>query len=165
MGIPIIITCSVIVWYSTTTPGCRDGKGIEHSRVYVYNMFGNGITLYVVMIKAIIPYFPFSCTDDKPSLLDLRKFPGKDHKINVMERIGVNYPDFGMFLLQDSDGSKVSALELTWQRASLPICRDIMTAWLQGKGKTPVTYATLLHCLHEADLHNLAKDIEDVLIS
>ena len=106
-----------------------------------------------------------ACTDDKPSLLDLRKFPGKDHKFDVMERIGVNYPDFGMFLLQDSDGSKVSALELTWQRASLPICRDIMKAWLQGKGKTPVTYATLLDCLHEADLHNLAKDIADVLIS
>ena len=26
--IPIAITCSVIVWYSMTTPGCRDGKGI-----------------------------------------------------------------------------------------------------------------------------------------
>ena len=79
MGVPIIITCNVIVWYSTTTPGCRDGKGIEHSRVYVYNTFSNGITQYVVMIKAIIPYFPFSCTDDKPSLLNLKKFPGKDH--------------------------------------------------------------------------------------
>ena len=136
----------------------------EHSRVYVYNMFGNGITQYVVMInKAIIPYFTFSCTDDKPSLLDLRKFPGKDHKINVMERIGVNYRDFGMFLLQDHDLTKVSALELTWQRASLPICQDIMRDWLQGKGKLPVTYATLLHCLREADLHSLAKDIEDVL--
>ena len=135
----------------------------EHSRVYVYNMFGNGITQYVVMIKAIIPYFPFSCTDDKPSLLDLKKFPGKHGRFDVMERIGVNYPELGMFLLQDHDLSKVSALELTWQRASLPICRDIMRDWLQGKGKLPVTYATLLHCLRDADLHSLAKDIEDVL--
>ena len=135
----------------------------EHSRVYVYNMFGNGITQYVVMIKAIIPYFPFSCTDDKPSLLDLKKFPGKHGRFDVMERIGVNYPELGMFLLQDHDLSKVSALELTWQRASLPICRDIMKDWVQGKGKLPVTYATLLHCLRDADLHSLAKDIEDVL--
>ena len=130
----------------------------------MYNTFGNDITQYVVMInKAIIPYFPFSCTDDKPSLLDLRKFPGKHGTFDVMERIGVNYPDFGMFLLQDHDLTKVSALELTWQRASLPICRDIMKDWVQGKGKLPVTYATLLHCLRDADLHSLAKDIEDVL--
>ena len=135
----------------------------EHSRVYVYNTFSNGITQYVVMIKAIIPCFPFSCTDDKPSLLDLKKFPGKHGRFDVMERIGVNYPKLGMFLLQDHDLSKVSSLELTWQRASLPICRDIMKDWVQGKGKLPVTYATLLHCLRDADLHSLAKDIEDVL--
>ena len=115
------------------------------------------------MIKAIITYFPFSCTVDKPSLLDLKKFPGKHGRFDVMERIGVNYPELGMFLLQDHDLSKVSSLELTWQRASLPICRDIMRDWLQGKGKLPVTYATLLHCLRDADLHSLAKDIEDVL--
>ena len=128
-----------------------------------YTCIGNGITQYVVMIKAIIPYFTFSCTDNKPSLLDLRKFPGKHGTFDVMERIGINYSDFGMFLLQDHDLTKVSALELTWQRASLPICRDIMKDWVQGKGKLPVTYATLLHCLRDADLHSLAKDIEDVL--
>ena len=36
-----------------------------------------------------------------------------------------------------------------------------MKDWLQGKGKLPVTYATLLDCLRDADLHSLAKDIED----
>ena len=113
--------------------------------------------------SAVIPYFTFSCTDDKPSFLVLKKFPGKHGRFDVMERIGINYPELGMFLLQDHDLSKVSALERTWQRASLPICRDIMKEWLQGKGKLPVTYATLLHCLRDADLHSLVKDIEDVL--
>ena len=77
----------------------------------------------------------------------------------------MNYHDFGMFLLQDHDLSKVSALEHTWQRNSPLICRDIIKDWLQGKGKNPVTYATLVDCLRDADLNSLAKDIEDVFIS
>ena len=142
---------------------CVPGQKIAYGQIK-----GGSLNLFTALAMRFIVHalsLISACTDDKPSLLDLRKFPGKDHNFDVMERIGVNYPDFGMFLLQDSDGSKVSALELTWQRASLPICRDIMKDWLQGKGKTPVTYATLLHCLRDADLHNLAKDIEDVLIS
>ena len=79
-----------------------------------------------------------------------------------MERIGIKYSEFGILLLQDADGSRVSALELTWQRDSNRISRDIVKAWLQGEGKHPVTYATLLGCLRDAGLNSLATDIEDV---
>ena len=100
---------------------------------------------------------------DKPSLLVLKKFPGKDREFNVLERIGKNYADFGISLLEDDDGSKVSALETARLRNPLPICRDIMMEWLQGRGKDPVTYATLVDCLQDADLNTLAKDIDEVL--
>ena len=80
-----------------------------------------------------------------------------------MERIGIKYSDFGTIILQDADGSKVSALELTWQRDCHHISRDILKAWLQGAGKQPVTYATLVGCLRDAGLDTLATDIEDVL--
>ena len=79
-----------------------------------------------------------------------------------MERIGIKYSEFGILLLQDADGSRVSALELTWQRDSNRISQDIMKAWLQGGGKRPVTYATLVDCLRDAGLNSLATDIEDV---
>ena len=80
-----------------------------------------------------------------------------------MERIGIKYSNFGTLLLQDADGSRVSVLELTWQRDSSQISRDILKAWLQGTGKQPVTYATLVGCLRDAGLDTLATDIEDVL--
>ena len=102
-------------------------------------------------------------TDDKPSLLDLMNFPGKYRKFDVMEEIGIKYSKFGILLLQDADGSKVAALELTWQRDSNQISRDIMKDWLQGRGKRPVTYATLLGCLRDAGLNSLATDIEDTI--
>ena len=80
-----------------------------------------------------------------------------------MKGIGTQYFEFGILLLEDADGSRVSALELTWQRDSHQISRDILKAWLQGAGKQPVTYATLVDCLRDAGLDTLATDIEDVL--
>ena len=100
---------------------------------------------------------------DKPSLVTLKKFPGKSGNFNVMERIGKNYTDFGTFLLQDDDGSKVSAIEADRQLKCLLICEDIVKSWLQGKGKKPVTYAVLVKCLRDAKLNTLADDIEAVL--
>ena len=104
-----------------------------------------------------------SFLDDKPSLLTLTKFPGKTNKFNVMERIGSNYDTLGMFLLQDDDGAKVSALKHELQRNTFQICKNILELWLQGRGKRPVTYATLVDCLRDVKLNTLADDIEEVL--
>ena len=38
-----------------------------------------------------------------------------------------------------------------------------MKQWLLGKGKRPVSYATLVECLKDAKLNELAEDIESVL--
>ena len=80
-----------------------------------------------------------------------------------MERIGSNYARFGIFILQDKDGAKVSALAHELQRDPLQICEKMVKQWLEGKGKQPVTYATLVNCLRDAQLNTLADDIEDVL--
>ena len=80
-----------------------------------------------------------------------------------MERIGNNYGAFGLFLLQDDDRAKVSALEHELQRNSIQINNKIFELWLQGRGKQPVTYATLVGCLRDVELNTLADDIEEVL--
>ena len=80
-----------------------------------------------------------------------------------MKGIGTQYFEFGILLLEDADGSRVSALELTWLRDSNQISREVLKAWLQGAGKQPVTYATLVGCLRDAGLDTLATDIDDVL--
>ena len=107
--------------------------------------------------------FSLTCVGDKPGLEILKKFPGKSGRLNVIERISTNYTTFGTFLLQDDDGSKVSAIERTRQLNSALICEDIVKDWLQGKGKKPVTYTTLVQCLRDTDLNTLADDIEGVL--
>ena len=118
-------------------------------------------SIYSIMV--IFSHFISTLTDAKPSLITLSKFPGTRGKFNVMERIGRNYATFGVFLLQDDDGARVSALEHGLQRDPLQICQEIVKQWLQGRGKQPVTYAILVGCLRDAGLNTLANDIEDVL--
>ena len=96
-------------------------------------------------------------------MVTLKKFPGKKHKFNVLERVGTHYRNFGTFLLEDDTGMKVSEIETARLRASAPILQDIFQEWLQGRGKQPVTYATLVECLRAADLNVLADDIQEVL--
>ena len=96
-------------------------------------------------------------------MLILKKFPGKRQKFNVLERVGTRYTDFGTFLLEDHTGMKVSAIETARLRVSAPILQDIFQEWLQGRGKEPVTYATLVECLRSANLNVLADDIQEVL--
>ena len=98
-----------------------------------------------------------------PSLLTLKKFPGKRHEFNVLEGIGTHYGDVGTFLLKDHVGTKVSVIETARLRNSSLILQDIFQDWLQGKGEQPVTYATLVDCLRAANLNVLADDIEEVL--
>ena len=59
-------------------------------------------------------------TDNKPTLLELLKFPGKSGVINIPQAIGRNYLAFGVLLLNDEDGSKVLGMKTSNGR--LDVC-------------------------------------------
>ena len=54
---------------------------------------------------------------------------------------------FGMFLLQDSFGAIVKALENEHQRNAERVNLAIRQKWLEGKGLKPVTWASLVSAL------------------
>ena len=78
--------------------------------------------------------------------------------IKIMERIGGNYNKLGIMLLNDDDGSKKEGIA-----ASQPqhITENILSTWLQGGGKQPVTWDTFITTLKKVGLIELAKDIEE----
>lgn len=84
-----------------------------------------------------------------------------DAKVNLAEKIGVKYGEFGVLLLDDTDGSKISAIENELGRNASGINRRIFQLWLQGKGKQPITWATLIAVLQDIDMNLLAKSIEE----
>ena len=58
---------------------------------------------------------------------------------------------------------KVKNIEVSERDDLLLITVEILRQWLQGKGKKPVTWQTLVTCLQDTGLYVLAENIDDSL--
>ncbi len=85
------------------------------------------------------------------------------NKINVSERIGVNYQTFGFFILDDETGARVAAITMQCFHNPVLCATEILSQWLQGKGVQERTWGKLVEILRDLDMNTLAEDIEDVL--
>ena len=93
---------------------------------------------------------------------DIICFPSKDSKVNLLQEIGINYFEFGTFLLNDDTGARVSALEEELKQNAKNINRRIFQEWLSGGGRKPVSWGTLIAVLEDIGLSELAKSIAEV---
>ena len=100
----------------------------------------------------------------KPTLAKLLHFTCADRqKINIAERIGINYIKFGSLILpQDTTGDMVRNIEHTCHSNPERINTEILREWLTGKGKQPVTWNTLIVILDDIGLSALASDIRTI---
>ena len=71
---------------------------------------------------------------------------------------------FGTFLLQDNDGNKVKTIERFERGDPLRITVKILRQWLQGNGKLPVSWQTLVQCLRNSNLNVISDSIETSLL-
>ena len=83
--------------------------------------------------------------------------------MRTIHRIGANYYHFGRCILDDKDGDLIEAIVLFKHYHPESIVSHTLHLWLQGKGRRPETWDTLLKCLREILLHRLADDIEIAL--
>ena len=94
---------------------------------------------------------------------ELLKFTCADNTtINITKQIGNEYKCFGIFLLQDLNGHKVKSIKSKHQSDPSQITTEIFEEWLAGKGKQPVTWATLVEVLRDTELYSLADVISTV---
>ena len=70
---------------------------------------------------------------------------------------------FGVLLLNDKSGAIISALERQHRSRATSINFDILRQWIQGSGKQPVTWETLVKVLRRIELNILADKIESSL--
>lgn len=96
-----------------------------------------------------------------PTLPELISFPMSNKKVNLSEKIGTNYNEFGVLLLDDVDGQTVHAIEKELKLNAKDINRRIFELWLRGKGKA-VSWSNLVAVLHDIELHRLADSIKQV---
>ena len=66
-----------------------------------------------------------------------------------MQKIAQSYETFGILLLNDEDGSTVASLSMPNQ-TPYGITMAILRKWLQGEGRKPTSWATLITVIEEA---------------
>lgn len=90
-------------------------------------------------------------------------FPTKDGPIDIAVEVGKSYTQFGVFLLDDRKGVRVNSLKKSCQNEVEDINRAILGEWLQGVNDVEVTWDWLLKSLQKANLHALARVVENGL--
>ena len=99
----------------------------------------------------------------KPTLPELMRFTCTDGRVmNIPVEISTKYVQFGTFLLDDRNGSRIKIMARKHHYDAEEINTEILQEWLTGKGKQPVTWATLVEVLHDIELSALAGEIEAV---
>ena len=99
----------------------------------------------------------------KPTLPELMKFTYADGTVvNILVEVAIKYVQFGTFLLEDKSGSRVQIMARKHHYDAEQINMEIIQEWLTGRGKQPVTWATLVEVLHDIELSTLASEIEAV---
>ena len=95
-----------------------------------------------------------------PTLPELLKFTCTYGRvINIPQEIGIKYLQFGILLLEDSTGSRLKMIAHKHRENAEQINMEIFQEWLIGRGKQPVTWATLVEVLRDIGLSVLAGDI------
>ena len=98
-----------------------------------------------------------------PQLQLLKSPTSSERGLCIVHQIGSSYTSFGTNILHDDSGSRVKALEHQFQRDSSSINWEILRLWLNGKGRKPVTWATLVKVLREIEMNHLVHNIESYL--
>ena len=97
-----------------------------------------------------------------PKLLSFQGRSG--NKINIAQKIGTKYYDFGVQLLCDETGEEVDAIVSKCREDAEHINREILTLWIRGKGNCkPLSWNVLINVLKDIGLRTLASDITDGL--
>ena len=94
--------------------------------------------------------------------MELLCFPMPERKVNLVEKISGNYYMFGVLLLEDETGDQMSAIEKEHGRNAPDVLCHVFRLWLQGKGRQPVSWDTLVAVLQDVGLSKLAEDIKSV---
>ena len=97
------------------------------------------------------------------TLPQLIHFKTRSGSINIPEQIGTHHQELGIMLLEDTTGAVTDAI-INHSNDATEINLQILKHWVQGKGKKPLEWSTLIEVLNDIGLSELANEIEHALI-
>ena len=97
------------------------------------------------------------------TLPHLVSFKTASGSINVLERIGTHCRELGVLLLDDTTGEITKAIIERYHNDATAVMFEVFEKWIQGKGKLPVEWATLVEVLKDIGLSELVKEMKQSL--
>ena len=109
-------------------------------------------------------------TDQRPTLRQLMILKSHSKRdLKIIDKIALDWKNFGKKLYVPAETLK--CIEMTcrykggFENFVMECCSEVMKVWLMGLGRLPVTWATFIEVLKESEYSELAKNVEEVVLS
>ena len=96
-----------------------------------------------------------------PKLHHLDLIEGNGKTVRVIAQSASKWERVALSLHFESHD--MSRLSRDYHLRSFEACQTVFTEWLNGKGRKPVTWNTVIKALKEAELSEVATDLQDIL--
>ena len=80
--------------------------------------------------------------------------------IKTIDRVAAEWKTVALHLHFEDHCIKV--IEMNCHYQPVPACCSMFSRWLQGNGRKPITWRTLIVALEEANLSSIAQDLRNV---
>ena len=97
----------------------------------------------------------------KPKFHELDRIEHQGKVVQVIHSVAHKWEQFAMRL--HFEFCDIKRIEKRCHLEPVEACQHIAWEWLQGKGREPKTWMTVVEALNEIDLSELAKDLTAVL--
>ena len=96
----------------------------------------------------------------KPRLYELDLIRGNGKTVRVISRASAIWKSVAIRL--HFEGHEINCIQRDQHFQAGNACRTMLTEWLEGKGRQPAAWETLIKALQEADLSEVASDLIDM---
>ena len=108
-----------------------------------------------------------TCTtppDTQPTLQQLTHMIDNCGKeVQIIQNIAAKWKEVGILFNFDPTGRTNDLINARNSSDPEACCTDMMKVWLEGKGRQPATWATLVEVLRNANFNCLANDMEQLV--
>ena len=119
--------------------------------------------MHRVYLITIIVYARIFITvlDEKPQLHQLQRLYRDDVVVNVIKAVAPSWEKFALYLTMDGNMIDIWKRDLDQVEEA---ARTLFGYWLDGNGRKPISWKTLIQALCENNLPIIAAEVEEILI-
>ena len=117
--------------------------------------------MHISSYSTVFFYLQGAHAAPQPKLHHLGLIKDSGKTVKVIEQAAAKWEEVATRLHFESHD--ISCIRKDYHQQTIEACRTVFIEWLQGKGRKPTTWDTVIKALEEADLSELAGDLKVVL--